>query len=269
MKPRRLLPLLLMLAVTVWSVWAFAQQHPRHRRPVLRPQPPTVNGAPGVTHPRPPPPGLASARPGDPPPQIEEGAPGHETGEENAPPAPMNWTEFGKETPPYVAMLVNFGILIAGYYLLGKKPIAAALQNRRDTISREIDEAQKMRREAEERAKVYQAKLETLEQEVRSAREALVRAGEAERDRIVSEAEAKAERMRKDAEFLVEQELKQIRIDLWKSTVDTAVTAAEELLKKRVTPADQERLAEDYLADLGGKKAAPAATGAGTQESAP
>src|SRR5262245_29701042 len=114
-----------------------------------------------------------------------------------------------------------------------------------------------MRLEAEARAKVYQAKLEKLEEEVRTAREGLVRAGEAERDRIVSEAEAKAERMRKDAEFLVAQELKQIRQDLLKDTVEAAVTAAEELLRKRVSPADQERLAEDYLADLGGKRTSP------------
>ena len=162
----------------------------------------------------------------------------------------FNLADFGSKTVPFAAMLINFGILAAGYYLLGRKPIAAALQSRRDTIAKDIDEAQKMRKEAEERAKTYQAKLEKLEEEVKTAREALVRAGEAERDRIVTEAEAKAERMRKDSEFLVEQELKQIRQDLWKDTVETAVAAAEELLKKRVTPADQERIAEDYLADL-------------------
>jgi F-type H+-transporting ATPase subunit b len=186
---------------------------------------------------------------------------------ESEPLQPMNWTDFSRETPPYVAMLVNFGILIAGYYLLGRKPVAAALVNRRDTIAKDIDEANKMLAEAEARAKTYQAKLEHLEDEVKTARQALVQAGEAERDRIVTDAEAKAERMRKDAEFLVEQELKQIRQDLWKDTVEAAVGAAEELLKKRVTPADQERMAEDYLADLGGKKSGPLAA-AGTQESA-
>jgi F-type H+-transporting ATPase subunit b len=168
-------------------------------------------------------------------------------------PAPINWFEFGRETPPFVAMVVNFGILAAGYYLLGRKPIAAALQSRRDAIAKEIEEAQKMRQEAEARAMIYQAKLERLEEEVRTAREALIRAGEAERDRIVAEAEAKAERMRKDAEFLVAQELKQIRLDLWRDTLDAAVTAAEELLKQRVTQTDQERIAEDYLTDLGAK----------------
>lgn len=182
------------------------------------------------------------------PPKVEHAAAHEEEG-----PAPINWTQFGTETPPYIAMLVNFGILVAGYYLLGRKPIAAGLQSRRDRIAKEIEEAQKMRLEAEGRAKLYQGKLDKLEEEVRTAREALVRAGEAERDRIVGEAEAKGERMRKDAQFLVEQELKQIRIDLQRETVEAAITAAEELLKKRVTMADQERLAEDYLSDLGGK----------------
>jgi F-type H+-transporting ATPase subunit b len=110
-----------------------------------------------------------------------------------------------------------------------------------------------MKHEAEARARVYQGKLETLEAELRNARDSLLGAGEAEKERIVREAEAKAERMQRDAEFLVEQELKQIRGDLWRETVEAAVLAAEDLLKKRVTPADQERLAEDYLADLGGK----------------
>ena len=78
-------------------------------------------------------------------------------------------------------------------------------------------------------------------------------AGEAERERIVREAEAKAERMRKDAEFLVEQELKQIRGTCCAGRGRSGGRGRRGAAKKRVTPADQERLAEDYLADLGGK----------------
>ncbi len=182
-------------------------------------------------------------------PKAEEG----KAAEEEEGPKPFNFSEFGKETPPFVAMLINFGLLAGAYYYLGRKPIAAGLQARRDSISKEIEEAQRMKHEAEERAKVYQHKLETLEVELKAARESLVRAGEAEGERIVRDAEAKADRMRKDAEFMVEQEMKQLRGDLLRETVQAAIGAAEELLRKRVTPADQERLAEDYLADLGGK----------------
>jgi F-type H+-transporting ATPase subunit b len=220
---KRRLVLLAMTLVTAWSVWAMAQNHAGH-----------------------------GAKPAAPPPAHE--AHPAETAGEHEGPAPINWVEFGGETPPYLAMVINFAILAAGYYFLGKKPIAAALQNRRDSIAKEIEEAQRMRQEAEARAKTYQAKLEKLEEEMVTAREGLVRAAEAERDRIVSDAEAKADRMRKDAEFLVAQELKQIRHDLLRDTVEAAVLAAEELLTSRVTTADQERLAEDYLTDLGGKR---------------
>jgi F-type H+-transporting ATPase subunit b len=255
-----------MVLVSAWSIWAYAQQ-PRRTRP--HPAPPTLVPSAGGSHPtRPQLPPVTSGRsfgrpqpPAPPAPSAEAKPEAKKEEAESEQPAPINWTEFGKENPPYIAMLINFGILVAAYYLLGKKPVAAALQGRRDTIAKEIDEAQRMRREAEVRAKTYQAKLEKLEEEMAMARTALVQAGEAERDRIVTEAEAKAERMRKDAEFLVEQELKQIRHDLLRDTVDAAVTAAEELLRKRVTQADHERLAEDYLADLGGKR------GAGVEES--
>jgi F0F1-type ATP synthase membrane subunit b/b' len=217
-----------MMAVSIISLWAWAE-----------PTRPAASAAePGRTVAPPPNDRHESMQAGRPVAVHDEG------------PGPINWTQFGGESPPFIAMLINFGILIAGYYLLGKKPITSALEQRRSTISREIDEAQRMKREAEGRAKTYQAKLATLDDDARIAHEALVRAGEAERDRIVKEAVAKAERMQKDAEFLVAQEIKQIRQDLWRDAVEAAVLAAEELLTKRVTPSDQERLADDYLSEL-------------------
>ncbi len=224
-----------MVAVTAWSVWAWVQT-----RPAAAASSASAAGAP----------------------EKAESGEGETEG-----PAPFNLTKFGGETPPFIAMLINFGVLAAGYYFLGRKPIAAGLQARRDTISKDIEEAQRMKHEAEARAKTYQNKLEKLEEELAAARESLLRAGEAESERIVREAETKADRMRKDAEFLVEQELKKLRSELWRDTVEAAVSAAEELLKKRVTPADQERLAEDYLADIGGKyKAVSVDTPRGTPQ---
>jgi F0F1-type ATP synthase membrane subunit b/b' len=234
----RLIALASMTLVTGWSLWAWAQQPTAaHAHPAVHAEAAGAKGAPGHA----------------------DGA--GEGGEADESPKPMNWTEFGGETPPFIAMLINFGILAGGYYWLGKKPVGAALQHRRDTIAKEIDEAQRMKREAEARAKTYQDKLAKLEEEVTAAREAIIRAGENERERIVREAEGKAERMRKDAEFMVQQEIKQIRVDLWRDTVEAAVAAAEQLLTQRVTPADHERLAENYLADLAASKDRPVVGG--------
>jgi len=186
----------------------------------------------------------------------------HEAAPEHGP-APINWFDWSNhEQPAYGAMLLNFAILMILYYWLGKAPIAAALKNRRASVAKEIEEAKRMRDEAEARAVKYQEKLQNLEAEVREMRESLKAAGEADRDRIVREAEEKAVRMEKDAKFLVEQESKQIRAELTRSAVEMALAAAEELLKKRITPADQERLAEDYLSQISKRPS-------GTQEARP
>jgi F-type H+-transporting ATPase subunit b len=182
-------------------------------------------------------------------------------------PGRMNWFDFSnKEQPPYAALLINFGLLAFGYYYFGKKPLGQALQNQRDSIAKQIEEAQRMKHEAEDRAKQYQAKLRDLEVELASTRRSLEETGKGERDRIVKEAEEKAVRMQKDAAFLLDQETKQMRFDLQRETVELALRAAEELLKKRVTQADQERLAEEFLTSLGDKSPALSAAAASAEE---
>jgi F-type H+-transporting ATPase subunit b len=179
-----------------------------------------------------------------------EEAPSHEQ------PKDINWFDISNhEQPAYGAMVLNFVLLIWMYVALGKKPIAEALKNRRASVAKEIEEAKRMRDEAEARAEKYQLKLKNLEGELKEARESLLAAGGADRDRIVREAEEKALRMAKDAAFMVEQESKQMSAELTRNAVEMAMAAAEEILKKRITPADQERLAEDYLAQIGGRKA--------------
>ena len=194
----------------------------------------------------------------------EEHGSGHEGGHEGSGhegghgghhgPAPMNFTDFSnKETPPYVALLVNFGILAFAYYSLGKKPVAEALKQRKEDIGKEIEEAQKLLADAKERSKKHQKDLKNVAEDTKTAREALQEAGEGERDRIVREAEEKAARVGRDAGFLVEQEAKQLRLDLTREAVEQAVVKAEAMLRAAVTQADHERLAEEFLAELGTK----------------
>ena len=78
----------------------------------------------------------------------------------------------------------------------------------------------------------------------------LKKAAEAERDRIVQDAETKAALLRKDTKFQIEQRMKQLREDLTRETVLAAVRAAEKVLADKTTAADQQRLADAYLAEL-------------------
>ncbi len=171
-------------------------------------------------------------------------------------PADINWANFGvpKQTP-YLANVINFAILIWVFVRFGKAPIAKALQERRERIKREIDDAQRIQKEAQARAKKYQKKLANIDSDKKEIEKEILEAGATEKQRIVREAEEKAARMERDAKALLESEIAGIRQELVHETVNLSVEAAEELLRARITAADHERLAEDFLQDLAARNA--------------
>ena len=176
-------------------------------------------------------------------------------------PAPINWTDiWDKKRPAFLALVINFGVLLTLYYMLGKKPVAEALKQRRVTIGKDIDEAQALLAEAKERAKKYQAELKSAEADAATAKAGLISAGKGEVDRLILEAQERADRMKRDADRLVEQERKQTQLDLLKETVDLAVREAAQILEKSVTADDHARLAQDLLSELARRPAAARGT---------
>lgn len=146
--------------------------------------------------------------------------------------------------------LVNFGALVLLLAWVIRKKGNPALAERRKQVEAELEEAKRLRAEAQQRHMETATRLEKLDQEMVQIRGDMIKAGEAERDRIVSQAEEKAARMRKDAGFLIEQQVKQLREDLTREAANAAVLAAQDLLQESTTDSDQDRLAEAYLARL-------------------
>jgi F-type H+-transporting ATPase subunit b len=151
--------------------------------------------------------------------------------------------EFQGTVVNFVALLLLFGWVI-------RKKGNPALAERRKQVEAELEEAQRLRAQAQSRHMETAMRLEKLDQEMVQIRADMIKAGEAERDRIVEQAEEKAARMRKDASFLIEQQIKQLRKDLTREAASAAVLAAQDLLQKSTNDADQDRLAEAYLERL-------------------
>jgi len=148
------------------------------------------------------------------------------------------------------ASLVSFGLLVAlGVYFLRQK-IRAGLSARKREIEEAVAEANRVRAEAEAKKAELEQRLARLDDELAVVRTELKKAAEAERDRIVQDAETKAALLRKDTKFQIEQRMKQLREDLTRETVLAAVRAAEKVLADKTTAADQQRLADAYLAEL-------------------
>ena len=160
---------------------------------------------------------------------------------------------------PFGAMLLNSAIL---YYLLvrfAKKPIAEALKSRKASILRGMEEAGKMKQEAEAQLAAYEQKLANVDQEIERVRSDMRASGEAERKRILAEAKEKRVRMERDAETLIGQELKAARESLQAELTRAALRSAEATLRSQLTASDQTRLADEYLAGI--KTAATALRG--------
>jgi F-type H+-transporting ATPase subunit b len=252
-------------------------------------QPGQPGGQPGNPHAKPPPGKRPPVRRVAPPPEPEESG-GHHEEEEfppghgpTEPPSPPNWwrgilmvdDDLAKSSnpayqllfrekgqpPPFLASLLNFGILAFVLYRFGRKPLAEALVKRKQAIMGEIDNATKLKKDAEDRLRDLQDKLDRMEDTLAELHAEFALSAEEEKKHVLAEAEERRVRMRRDAEFRIEQELKSARAELLQEAVANAVLAAEEILAKQVGASDLDRLAEDYLSSVGaalsGATAAP------------
>jgi F-type H+-transporting ATPase subunit b len=190
----------------------------------------------------------------------------HAEHDENGPPENINWwhgllgTKEGvepslawrtpEEPPPFLASLINFGLLVLIVVRFGKKPISDALVKRKDTIMREIDDAQRLRKAAEQRLGEYEARLAKIGEELERVRREFREQGERDKERLVVEAKERRERMQKDTELLLSQEAKQLRQDLMAEISTEAARLAADMLGKGMTLGDHDRFAEAFLTQL-------------------
>lgn len=250
------------------------------------PIPPMHAGAGVAPHP-PLPPGVRPPFPGAAAHEAEHAGAAHGAGHEGAeahgqhgahdpkaPPVPINWWHgfvgtkehvepsvlwrAPDEAPPFLATIFNFAVLAGLLVHFGRKPLAAALVKRKQDIMQGIDEAQRIRTEAEQRLRQYEEKFGRLSEEAERLRAELRDQGERDKERIVREARERATKLRADAEHLLEQELAQVRQALVIETVDNAVRSAGQLVVRQGTASDHERFAEVFLTQLKARGGAPA-----------
>ncbi|APS00448.1 hypothetical protein [Pajaroellobacter abortibovis] len=163
----------------------------------------------------------------------------------------INWFDFkNQEQPPYAALAFNVLALLGIYYWFGKHPIKNALRKYREDIAKEIEESQRMKREAEARAHEYEVKLAKLEEELSSLRQSLLQSGKDERRHTLEKAHAKAAQIQKEGMVQLAQELEQIKVELIRQTIEQTVQYTATLLQKEIQHTDQERLADNYTKKL-------------------
>jgi len=141
---------------------------------------------------------------------------------------------------------LNFTLLVLLLVRFGKAPINDFLASRRKQMEQAINEAAEAKRAAEQKLAEYNQRLAQLDSELAKLRADLIAAGEEDKKRIVEEAEEVARRTKRETEALVDQHAKQLHGEVRREIVEAAIAAAESLVRQKLAPADQQRLADTY-----------------------
>jgi F-type H+-transporting ATPase subunit b len=150
--------------------------------------------------------------------------------------------------------VMNFAALMFILIYFLKKPLSDALKNRKEGIRAEFEDLEARRGEAEREYKEYESKLAGIDDELKEMVENAIAQGQKEKERIIEEAERAAENIKRQAEMAVQNEIADANRRLKAEITEQAALMAEEIIKKNLQDADQDKLVEDYLTKVGGLK---------------
>lgn len=149
----------------------------------------------------------------------------------------------------FILRTVNFavfaGILI---YLLAKKvKVKDVFANRSQEIAKTLNDLEAEKDAAAQALAEMEAKLAAVAAEREKIIQQYIAEGELEKAKILEKAEMVAARIKEMAAMTISQETKKAAQELKQEIADMATNLAEDLLKKKVTYADQQQLVEEYL----------------------
>ncbi|MEM7008841.1 MAG: ATP synthase F0 subunit B [Thermodesulfobacteriota bacterium] len=156
----------------------------------------------------------------------------------------FNWGYVFRHT---VNLVILLGILV--YFL--KDSVKNFLHQRKNSISSEIDHAQKTIAEAKSKYEEYAEKLKGIEDEVNNIKESIVKQGQAEREEILKQASIASENIRKEAQETIKFEAERAKQEIQDEVVTMAIAIAEKVIKENLTETDKQRFVEDFTNNIG------------------
>jgi F-type H+-transporting ATPase subunit b len=146
--------------------------------------------------------------------------------------------------------LLNFGVLLFILIKFGGKAINKSLRERHEQLKADMEEAARLRTAAELRFKEQEKRLQNLEQELEAMRQAILKEAEHEKARIIAAAEEKSRRVQDETRFLLDQQIKEAEARFRAEVAQASLKIADELLRRSVNTADEQRLVTTFVAEL-------------------
>ncbi|MCA9514187.1 MAG: ATP synthase F0 subunit B [Myxococcales bacterium] len=149
----------------------------------------------------------------------------------------------------YVVDFLIFAFVL-WYVLFKKGTVQRFLLARHNAAKAEMEEATRLKAEAEAKLAEYARLRAGLDAEIAAIREQFRVDGERERERILADAKAQAERLRVTAEKQLQQETAKLREELEHEVVKAVLEATEAQVKAQMGGTAQRQLFNSYIKDL-------------------
>lgn len=151
---------------------------------------------------------------------------------------------------PWATLIFSTINILIFLYILARfaaPAVSTWVRNRRDEVMRDLEEAAKLRGEAQRLKDEWETRIAGLEGEIatlrKQAQEDIVR----ERERILASARANAEKMKRDAERIANAEARHLELQLRGEAVRKAISIAEDKIRSDWSAQDQDRSVADFL----------------------
>ena len=144
----------------------------------------------------------------------------------------------------------NFAILAAGLGFLIAKNAPPFFASRSREIRLGIEEAQKLKEEAEARAAKMDVRLAAIGVEVEALRKSAREEAAQEGDRIRTETERELAKIQAQTDQEIASTLKAAQMELRAYSANLAVEMAREQIRSQMNPAVQDTLVNGFLSDL-------------------
>ena len=142
--------------------------------------------------------------------------------------------------------LIFAGILIK----LLTRPIKEFFAKRSEDISHSLEDLEAKKAEAAQAVAEAEARLAAVAAERDKIIQQYIAEGETEKAKIVAKANQVAARIQEMAAITIDQETKKAAKELKEEVVALVTQLSEELIKKKITPADHQQLVEEYLSKV-------------------
>ena len=153
-------------------------------------------------------------------------------------------------TAELVAALITFFVLVI---LLGKlawKPILNGLQQREATIKTALDDAQKANEDALALLAQYGSKMDEAKADAQAIADGARKEADAARQRIETDARERAEETLERSLREIQQAKETALDGILKEVGDIAAETASRIVRRELTPADNDRIVDDVVKDF-------------------